>query len=79
MKFLVKKSISLVLCLVFLLCMCINVFAQESVTVSSECDISDINIPIDATVTDAQIGQTLDIKAKSCMNQMPTRYCHLHQ
>ncbi|MDO4607576.1 MAG: D-alanyl-D-alanine carboxypeptidase family protein [Clostridia bacterium] len=41
-----------------------NIFAA---TVSSECDISDINIPIDATVTDAAIGTKLDIKAKSAI------------
>ncbi len=36
-------------------------------TVSSECDISDIDIPIDASVSDAAIGVTLDIKAKSAI------------
>lgn len=36
-------------------------------TVSSECDISDLEIPIDAAVTDAAIGTQLDIKAKSAI------------
>ncbi len=36
-------------------------------TVSSECDISDIAIPIDNTVTDSAIGQTLEINAKSAI------------
>ena len=43
----------------------INVSAAEGVTVSSECDISDIDVPIDATVENSVIGQKLDIKAKS--------------
>ena len=43
----------------------INVSATEGVTVSSECDISDIDVPIDATVENSVIGQKLDIKAKS--------------
>lgn len=41
------------------------------ITVSSECDISDINIPIDSSVSDAAIGQTLDIKAKSAILMEP--------
>ena len=36
-------------------------------TVSSECDISDIAVPIDNTITDAAIGTQLDIKAKSAI------------
>ncbi len=49
---------------------CIILTAQNSVmaaTVSSECDISDITIPIDSTVTDAAFGTQLDIKAKSAI------------
>lgn len=42
-----------------------RVSAKGSVTVSSECDISDINVPLDNTPVNAAIGQTLDIKAKS--------------
>ena len=38
-----------------------------AVTVSSECDISDVAVPIDSTVTDAAIGTQLDIKAKSAI------------
>ena len=38
-----------------------------AVTVSSECDISDVAVPIDSTVTDAAIGTKLDIKAKSAI------------
>ena len=55
------------LCLLvaFSLLLGINVSAAEGVTVSSECDISDINVPIDTTVENSAIGQKLDIKAKS--------------
>lgn len=49
----------------------IYVSAKESVTVSSECDISDINVPIDSAPVNAAIGQTLDIKAKSVVLMEP--------
>ena len=71
MKFLIKKAVSILLCLVLLLAFGFNAIANDAVTVSSECDISDINIPIDTAVTDAQIGQTLDIKAKSSILMEP--------
>ncbi|MCQ2441356.1 MAG: D-alanyl-D-alanine carboxypeptidase [Clostridia bacterium] len=71
MKSLNKKAVSILLCLVLFLTFGFNVTANEAVTVSSECDISDINIPIDTTVTDAKIGQTLDIKAKSSILMEP--------
>lgn len=54
------------------LCMCsMTVFAKKAVTVSSECDISDINVPLDNTPVNAAIGQTLDIKAKSVVLMEP--------
>lgn len=59
-----KKLASLWLVLSLSICMCMPAHAA---TVSSECDISDIEIPIDATVTDAAIGTQLDIKAKSAI------------
>ncbi len=49
---------------------CAAAFLQTTVaaaTVSSECDISDIAVPIDNTVTDSAIGQTLEIGAKSAI------------
>lgn len=46
------------------------VVAKE-ITVSSECDISDIDVPLDAVATNAAIGQTLDIKAKSAILMEP--------
>ena len=55
-----KIILSLVLCFVLPL-------TVSAATVSSECDISDLEIPIDATVTNAAIGTQLDIKAKSAI------------
>ena len=43
----------------------------ETVTVSSECDISDLEIPLSAVQTNAAIGQKLDIKAKSSILMEP--------
>ena len=48
-----------------------TVSASESVTVSSECDISDIDVPLDSALVNAAIGQTLDIKAKSVVLMEP--------
>ena len=59
-----KKFFSVALCFCVVLNLSFNVCAA---TVSSECDISDIEIPIDAAVTDAAVGTTLDIKAKSAV------------
>lgn len=56
-----KIAILLSVCLL-LSSVCIGVNAA---TVSSECDISDIDVPIDAVEVNASIGQTLDIKAES--------------
>ena len=64
-----KKIIAFMLsvCLLF----GVTVSAKESVTVSSECDISDIDVPLDSTPVNAAIGQTLDIKAKSVVLMEP--------
>lgn len=43
----------------------------KAVTVSSECDISDIDVPINAVAVNAAIGQTLDINAKSVILMEP--------
>lgn len=45
--------------------------AETEVTVSSECDIADLEVPLDSTVTNAAIGTTLDIKAKSVILMEP--------
>lgn len=57
-----KKILSIIIC-VLIMCSA----SVSAATVSSECDISDITIPIDSAVTDAAIGTQLDIKAKSAI------------
>ncbi len=54
------------ICLCLSLCMCftVNCFAK---TVSSECDITDINIPYPTSAEKTDIGVKLDIKAKSAI------------
>lgn len=64
-----KKLIAFILALCLISGICVS--AKESVTVSSECDISDINVPLDSTSVNAAIGQTLDIKAKSVVLMEP--------
>ncbi len=58
------------LCLIlgFVLLFCINgVTEANAVTVSSECDISDVSVPITVASENAAIGATLDISAKSAI------------
>ena len=64
-----KKIITFLLILSLLSGICVS--AKEAVTVSSECDISDIDVPLDNTPVNAAIGQTLDIKAKSAVLMEP--------
>lgn len=58
------------LSVILILSFSFTVSAKE-VTVSSECDISDIDVPLEAVTTNAAIGQTLDIKAKSVILMEP--------
>ena len=60
-----KRIIGLII--IFGIIFSISVSAKEGVTVSSECDISDINVPIETAAENAVIGQKLDIKAKSAV------------
>ena len=64
-----KKIIAFILVLCLMSGICVS--AKESVTVSSECDISDVDVPLDSTTVNAAIGQTLDIKAKSVVLMEP--------
>ena len=64
-----KKIIAFALALCLLLPL--PALADGEVTVSSECDISDIDVPLDSTVTNAAIGQTLEIGAKSAVLMEP--------
>ena len=54
-----------------ILIICLFTTAVFGATVSSECDLSDINVPIDTAVNNAAIGQKLDIKAKSVILMEP--------
>lgn len=58
-----KKVISIIICLVMML----SLNFVSAATVSSECDVSDVNVPIDSEVTVAEMGAMLDIKAKSAI------------
>ena len=43
------------------------VFPCSAKTVSMEYDATDLNVPLEAVTTAGEIGQTLDVKAKSCI------------
>lgn len=65
-----KKIIALLVCLVLTFGMSVSA-AEGAVTVSSECDISDIEVPIETSANNAAIGQMLEIKAKSAILMEP--------
>ena len=58
-----KKALAIIICILITF----SLSGVSAATVSSKCDISDIAVPIDSTVTDAAIGTQLDIKAKSAI------------
>lgn len=60
--YVLKRLLSMLLC--FSMAFGIGVSAA---TVSSECSVDDIDIPLESVETNAAIGQTLDIKAKSAI------------
>ncbi|MBE6749681.1 MAG: D-alanyl-D-alanine carboxypeptidase [Ruminococcaceae bacterium] len=62
--FYLKRFLCFLLSLVFVFSIPISA-AEKAVTVSSECDITDVNVPLSTETVNAAIGQTLDIKAKS--------------
>lgn len=59
-----RKLLSLFLIFAFIFC---STVSAESVTVSSECDISDLEVPLSTAVEVSAVGTTLDIKAKSAV------------
>ncbi len=59
-----KSILLLFVSIILIFSLSLNISA---VTVSSECDISDIEVPIDTAVTDAVVGTVLDIRAKSAI------------
>ena len=68
--FILKRLLSVILSLILVFGCSISANAKEK-TVSSECDISDIDVPYNTVETNAAIGQTLDIKAKSAILMEP--------
>ncbi len=58
----IKNIICILLAAVFAFGGSVGAFAA---TVSSECELSDIDVPLSAVTTNAAIGQKLEIKAKS--------------
>ena len=59
-----------ILSLILILGMCFGIKVSAK-TVSSECDISDINVPFKSASTKSEIGGKLDIKAKSAILMEP--------
>lgn len=53
-------------CLVVALCLCLGITTSAK-TVSSECDISDVDVPFEAAESSTEMGTKLDIKAKSAI------------
>ena len=68
--FVLKRLLCCILSLSLFFSFAFPISAKE-VTVSSECDISNIDVPLEAIPTNAAIGQTLDIKAKSVILMEP--------
>lgn len=65
-----KKLIAVLVSLLLTFGMSVSA-AEGAVTVSSECDISDIEVPIEASAGSAAVGQALEIKAKSAILMEP--------
>ena len=61
-----RRFLSLTLSLCFILIFSLSVSATEK-TVSSECDITDLEVPLSETAETSAVGTVLDIKAKSAV------------
>lgn len=59
-----RKILSFILC--FMLIFSLSVTAKEK-TVSSECDITDLDVPLSEATETSAVGTTLEIKAKSAV------------
>ncbi len=70
-----RKIISLML-IIFIMCQCAAVCAEPAVTVSAECDYTDVSVPIADTGEPGVFGTRLDIKAKSVI-LMESRTCEI--
>ena len=61
-----RRFLSLTLSLCFMFIFSLSVSAKEK-TVSSECDITDLDVPLSETAETSAVGTVLDIKAKSAV------------
>ena len=61
-----RRFLSLTLSLCFMFIFSLSVSATEK-TVSSECDITDLEVPLSETAETSAVGTVLDIKAKSAV------------
>ncbi len=61
-----RRVLSLTLSLCFIFIFSLSVSAAEK-TVSSECDITDLEVPLSETAETSAVGTVLDIKAKSAV------------
>ena len=61
-----RRFLSLTLSLCFMFIFSLSVSAAEK-TVSSECDITDLEVPLSETAETSAVGTVLDIKAKSAV------------
>ena len=61
-----RRFLSLTLSLFFMFIFSLSVSAAEK-TVSSECDITDLEVPLSETAETSAVGTVLDIKAKSAV------------
>jgi len=68
--FALKRLIVLFLSLILLLSPTVGA-AETETTVSSECDISDVDVPLSRETAVSNIGQTIEIKAKSAILMEP--------
>ena len=65
-----RRFLSLTLSLCFMFIFSLSVSAAEK-TVSSECDITDLEVPLSETAETSAVGTVLDIKAKSAVLMEP--------
>lgn len=73
------KKITALLSVILIFSSCFAVYAEGAKTVSSECDISDIDTPLDSAPVNAAIGQTLEIGAKAVVLMEPNTRTVLYE
>lgn len=73
------KKITALLSVILIFSSCLAAAAEGAKTVSSECDISDVNTPLDSTPVNAAIGQTLEIGAKAVILMEPNTRTVLYE